>query len=295
MIDVESFLCALYRGVEVECYLELRPAAAPSVFLPLDGGGPMMWLKPWADLEKHMARLEAHAKWQPFFGVAPRIEPTHGRADNCACITAVVADIDFKRIGEEAAAEAIAAHPFSPSIVVNTGGGFHCYWLLTEPLFDTERAVRLLSAWGATVPESDAVFDLPRVLRLPGSLNRKYDPPRRAVIEVFEPERRYTVEELEEEAAKVAPEVAHEGGGVSLLASAGGSKLPGQFDEGDRHAALFKMMRSAVARYALTFEEVMPLMEAVNQRRCDPPVPAGDLRAFLRRAYETPHSSAFSK
>ncbi len=285
MTDAATFLRALYD--QVPCgYAELRPAAAPSVFLPLP-------LTDTAALDAHLAMLERASKWQPFFGVAPRLDATAGgRIDNCFCITALVADIDFKRHGEEAALDAITCHPVSPSAVLSTGGGFHIYYFLDEPLYDVPRASRLLLAFGATVPLSDAVFDVPRVLRLPGTLNRKYDPPRRAQLEVFEPDRRYGVEALEQFAG-VPAEVAQEG--IGLLEARAPFEPSVMFDEGSRHAELFRFMRSAVTKYSLDWSELWPLMQAVNARRCDPALSERELHSFLRRAFDTPHSTGFDR
>lgn len=279
------FLQALFANVPYG-YIELRPTKVPSAFLPLPCGDLI-------GLSDHLARLAAHPTWTPYYGVATRIS-LGGKAEDCGVVTAVVADVDFKRAGEEAAVEAVGSHPFTPSIVVNTGGGLHALWLLDEPLYDMERAQRLLTAWGATVPLSDAVFDLPRVLRLPGTLNFKYSPARPTELELFDPDRRYAAEDLEAFAAEQqSNQVAHSTG-VPLLAARDG-ELPARFDEGGRHAGLFRLMRSAVAKYNLTFEETLAFIGAVNEQRCDPPLSAHALKAFLRRAYDTPHTSGYQR
>ena len=74
-----------------------------------------------------------------------------------------------------------------PSLIVDSGGGFHVYWLLKEPWEfsdddDKKSAQRLVSAWqnmiqsiwrkaGFTI---DSTKDLARVLRVPGTMNYKY-------------------------------------------------------------------------------------------------------------------------
>lgn len=241
----------------------------------------------------HLRLLGANPKLQPFFGCAVRCEPSSGRADNCCAVTTLVADIDFKRHGEEAAVDALASHPVAPSITVATGNGLHAYWLLSEPCFDTERAGRLLVSWGATVPLSDAVFDLPRVLRLPATLNHKYDPPRLTQVEVFAPDLRYEIEMLEGVAGEYADKVAPQP--TPLFSGKPFGELPVRFDEGNRHAGLFRLVRSVTAKYGLSYEELLPLVQAVNDARCDPPLPAHSLRAFVRRAYDTPHDPRFAQ
>lgn len=71
----------------------------------------------------------------------------------------------------------------APSVIVDSGGGYHAYWLLSEPFkLDTDEkrsfAVRLQRAWVHHTGGDRNAVDLARVLRLPGSLNHKYDPPR---------------------------------------------------------------------------------------------------------------------
>ena len=77
-----------------------------------------------------------------------------------------------------------------PTDIVISGGGVHAYWHLDEPLWITDdesrrRAEALITGWlqrlqrYAAPVVLDSVGDLPRVLRLPGTRNHKYDPPRR--------------------------------------------------------------------------------------------------------------------
>jgi hypothetical protein len=67
-----------------------------------------------------------------------------------------------------------------PSVIIDSGGGYHGYWLLTEPWVlnnDEERtqAGKLQAAWVRLVDGDDGAKDLARVLRLPGTLNFKYE------------------------------------------------------------------------------------------------------------------------
>jgi hypothetical protein len=86
-----------------------------------------------------------------------------------------------------------------PSILVFTGGGLHGYHLFPEPLLlrtaaDREAAKRLekslLDALRRRMDQHgwklDAVQSLDHVLRLPGSHNQKFDPPRKVHFEVID-------------------------------------------------------------------------------------------------------------
>lgn len=69
-----------------------------------------------------------------------------------------------------------------PSAIIHSGGGLHCYWLLedTLPVTDSNRAqiAHWQAAWVDLVGADDGAKDLARVLRVPGTQNRK--PERRA-------------------------------------------------------------------------------------------------------------------
>ena len=90
--------------------------------------------------------------------------------------------------------------PCQPSIVIASGGGWHCYWLLKEPLdLSTERneAYRHLQGLAAAVGGDPASAEPARILRLLGTVNHKYDPPRKVAVEACDPDRRYTPEEFD--------------------------------------------------------------------------------------------------
>ena len=64
-----------------------------------------------------------------------------------------------------------------PSIMIDSGGGYHCYWLLdqTVPLDETNRAdvQALQHGWVQLVGADQGAADLRRMLRLPGTYNYK--------------------------------------------------------------------------------------------------------------------------
>lgn len=139
-------------------------------------------------------------------GVNPisKRETGRGTALDVTRLAAVWADLDVKDsgCGSEENAHAIIADLAGilgtlPTAVVSTGGGLHPYWAIEDgAIADTESRFRASSAlrrFGALVKRVaathngmvDSVFDLPRVLRSPGTLNLK-DPanPRPAVGEL---------------------------------------------------------------------------------------------------------------
>ena len=72
---------------------------------------------------------------------------------------------------------ALDAAQLEPDLMVASGGGVHAYFLLDEPTTDLARLERLNRALVKRVGKDMAV-DASRVLRLAGTLNFKYGPPR---------------------------------------------------------------------------------------------------------------------
>lgn len=66
-----------------------------------------------------------------------------------------------------------------PSYIVSSGGGYHAYWLLAEPIVVTDanrEAVKAMQKdWVHRLGADPAACDLARVLRLPLSINFKYE------------------------------------------------------------------------------------------------------------------------
>lgn len=115
-----------------------------------------------------------------YVGVLPRASRSGG-ANAVEHHNAIWLDLDYGRDGHagtaghptrESALGAILNFPFEPTLVVASGGGFHVYFFLTRPV---GRPVWLDYITRATaVAKSDPnVIDPPRILRVPGTHNRK--------------------------------------------------------------------------------------------------------------------------
>ena len=104
-----------------------------------------------------------------------------GEPKNCQHLGAVFVDIDFKDTNEAAARKRLAECPCPPSIIVESGGGLHVSWLLKEPfeLGEDAAEAKLLLRRLATHFDGDMnAAECARILRVPGTLNHKYSPPR---------------------------------------------------------------------------------------------------------------------
>lgn len=139
----------------------------------------------------------------------PRGEPAEPRALRAqlpyiAAINCLYCEYDAKDFSgdkEEARKTAEQMNPI-PSVIVDSGGGYHVYHLLDEPWIlatddDRQRAKRLQAAWVAYAGSDPQVKDLARVLRIPGTLNYKYDPPRPVSFLVAALNHRYRLSDLE--------------------------------------------------------------------------------------------------
>ena len=97
---------------------------------------------------------------------------------NVHYITALWADLDHTTL--EAASERLTSWQYTPSIIVQSGGGIHAYWLLDSayPVDADNRSTVKRLLQGIAVAHAQqgadkAVKDLARVMRLPGTVNTK--------------------------------------------------------------------------------------------------------------------------
>lgn len=110
----------------------------------------------------------------------------------------------------EAAMNFLAEMPLQPSIIVNSGGGLHAYWLLREPWVfnsssDWESATQLsfgfqhaIQEWGNRRGwQFDLTADLSRLLRVPGTLNAKSKPEKEVRIVKLDSNLRYNPSDFE--------------------------------------------------------------------------------------------------
>jgi hypothetical protein len=157
-------------------------------------------------LERIAARAMAlSGEHSVYFGVAiqhPSRQPNpFQRSQNASAyvLPALYFDLDLASGTHAAsalpttAAEALdflQALPAKPSLIVHTGGGLHAYWLFEAPVWlrsDADRTAmtQVLQQFAHTLCQRgqvygwtlDALRDLARVLRPPGTINQKYGAP----------------------------------------------------------------------------------------------------------------------
>ncbi|MDA2916069.1 AAA family ATPase [Nitrospinae bacterium AH_259_B05_G02_I21] len=107
-----------------------------------------------------------------YVGMATRKERGNGTRDNLCQVSALWVDQDFDQFkgGEEEARRTLEAFPLPPSMIVQSGFGFHPYWLLHEPVEANPHMEGYLRGLAAALG-GDAVWDLSRILRPPDTFN----------------------------------------------------------------------------------------------------------------------------
>lgn len=137
-----------------------------------------------------------------YFGVHPSLtipqtdrhgKPVESRSvrsqiNSIASVSCLFAEYDAKDFeSKDAALEHVKQLDPRPSVVVDSGGGYHCYWMFRDSVvIDTpvqrETMRKMQAAWVVLMGGDTSAKDLARVLRVPGTYNYKYDPPRPVVF-----------------------------------------------------------------------------------------------------------------
>lgn len=176
MTDRAAFFTALHK----HGYRDLRAISTDKRIVHSYG-------TPVAQLPRteEFVRLAINEHLNVYVGVAERAHVNGRQLRDCSELWALFVDIDFKAVTEEDAHAALAAFPIPPDMIVATGGGWHCYWLLRDPIDLTSDnvlarqvlralAIKIGGDLGAATPE--------RILRVPDTLNYKYSPPRQVSV-----------------------------------------------------------------------------------------------------------------
>jgi len=138
-----------------------------------------------------------------YFGVCTSTKnlPSYKRfaSDGIEAVYGLWIDIDIKDEvhqksnlppDSEAALALISEAPLDPTIIVDSGHGFHAYWLFKEPYVisspeNREKISTLERSWNDLIAKKaevhgwviDSVYDLARIMRLPGTYNTKSKEP----------------------------------------------------------------------------------------------------------------------
>ena len=120
-----------------------------------------------------------------YMGVNTRVGQ-RGKKENVHFVSALHAEVDYGDVGHkkspvhatyQEALDAINTCKFKPTIVNHSGGGFHCYWVLTNPInvqdTGTGAIENVNKALNQMVGGDSGTHNIDRVLRVPGTFNFK--------------------------------------------------------------------------------------------------------------------------
>jgi len=110
-----------------------------------------------------------------YFGANPRSRSGGGKAEDVLLARCLFADFDGGVEVEDALARIELAGKPWPSAIVHSGNGVHLWWRLTEPITDMEAWTRCQKKLAGDIGSDPVVSDAPRLMRVPGYVNTKYE------------------------------------------------------------------------------------------------------------------------
>jgi hypothetical protein len=173
--EAKRFIEALYSRyfADHDGYVELRMISANVLEKWLRKG--QLEEQDWDEITKWN---ETH---HIYLGVNPRPlskEKKKNDIQDIVCLWADVDGKDFEDGGKEAALRSVEAFPLKPTIIVDSGHGYHLYWVLEKPMLgvkDDRLAVfkQVLAGVVKALGGDQSKIDHVACLRLPGTMNRK--------------------------------------------------------------------------------------------------------------------------
>ena len=230
--DVTAFLDLWFRIVPPGHFLNVRPLNKRTGKRPLPQSFPTS-----AEAASRAIVAAAAHDDDVYVGALPRREPS-GKEKAVGARCWLWSDIDYGEIGHASPApystaneafDAIAAIGIDPTLVVDTGGGYHVWYALdAEPTLEDwrEAIARLVHALKGDTNACDQA----RILRVPGTFNQKTDPPRPSRIVSIDPHTRHTIERFLSLPAVPPPEDPADDKQIELPAPTGTPTVP----SGDR-------------------------------------------------------------
>lgn len=195
---------------------------------------------------------------------------------DCGYLPGVWVDIDIAKTGTtvEAIRDWLATLAFEPTALVWSGGGIHAYWCFKEPQLARACPPHLLG-WASVMRTScpvklDSVFDITRVLRLPGTMNYKYTPPALVRVVELHPERRFDLYDFPEAVSQRRP------------------PPPERVASGERNTTLFAELSRARAMLPWPDEWLVAVGRALNDYLTDPPLPEAEMMRTIQSVLRYP-------
>ena len=161
--DCQRFLGAIFDPEDVIEFRPIKPADKRWGKLA-DLPGLMPWLASSNEQQKHI-----------YFGANPRRASGLSDAAGVLLARCLFADFDGGATREDAVNRINAAGLPTPTALVHSGGGIHAWWRMAEPIADAASWTKAMKAVIAAVGSDKGIHDFPRIMRLPGFVNWKYE------------------------------------------------------------------------------------------------------------------------
>lgn len=239
------------------------------------------------DVDALMKFVDEHPHDNHYFGVATRRDASSGALENCFELSTIFVDVDFNHTPEATARERLSEFPFPPSAVILSGHGLHVYWVLREPLnlqdpVECALAKSLLRRLAYILGADLQAAEPARVLRLPGTSNFKYTPPRQVLVDHLadEAELQYHASDFDE---LLPPEPA---------ASAAPFRSPERILDGSRNDTLYRCGRSMKTK-GFGRTAIGMALHAENQDKCDPPLSDQEVENIVASAWTQADRAGF--
>ncbi|MDL1902052.1 DUF927 domain-containing protein [Anaerolineae bacterium CFX9] len=295
-----DFLVALYPNVPENLWLELR------CIHPETGDVRAFWTQSGNDKQRETIFKEADNLNAESYGVyfAPCLRrEKKGSAASAALLPALWVDVDCDGDTQKRDNTLAKLRDFdpTPSIILNSGGGWHGYWMLDEPFIldsdgDKQRIAAILHGLFKVLDGDEAyVKSVASVMRLPDSINTKPDRDG-AMVQVIEchPDRRYALSSFDWLAVK--PQL---NGHVPMFSTNGHHPLPPRTEgylatganNGSRNHELFAaacQMRDAGYSQSDAERELVARHVADGDGSENPTVREKEARATIASAYRQP-------
>jgi len=196
------------------------------------------------------------------------------------------ADIDFpsptrRGMPKEKADKLLKECPLQPTFIIDSGNGYQTYWKFKEPTQNIE-IVQYINRQLREYFGSDNVCNADRVLRLPDTINHKYNPWRPVKVLAFNKAKLYDQSDFEEHF--LPPGDVNEVGQPENPLGWQDEALKG-VEEGQRNTIAAKLAGRCLAK-KLSVEETLTYLKGWNQKN-KPPLDEGELKQIIGSVAKT--------
>lgn len=266
-----TFLRSLYKNCG-EGYINIR-------FLP---SGENLFIS-LSEIDRVQNILGGRKDQNAYFAVATR-KNGDGTKQGVIEIPALWMDVDFKGKTTdeiEKLLQALMDFPVKYTYIIQSNGGVHIYWVLKEPLKrqDIPRVEESLKRLASYLGGDMAATDASRILRIPGTLNHKYDPPKDVILIGENPD------ECKLSDFDFLPPITEKTPPGEKVKQGWEEELFVGVSEGERSIAITRLAGRYLAK-GLSREEILPILFDVNSRN-EPPLDEEEVERTLDSIIKT--------